>query len=68
MDYITMKRWLENRGCTTVVPCKDDQGNESVSYHYDGKSYPPVKIPSGDRIIWPAGSPMDLVMAFFGSD
>lgn len=67
MDYITMKLWLENRGCTTVVPCEDANGNKSVSYCYEGKSYPAVRIPANNRIIWPAGSPMDLVLACLGN-
>jgi hypothetical protein len=62
MDYITMKKWLESQGCITVVPCIDSQGCKSVSYIYQNASYPAVRIPEDNRIVWPAGSPIGLVM------
>lgn len=64
MTVDRLKKWLEAKGCTTVVPCKDEKtGEEFVHYYYKNQSYPQVRVPAEDRIVWPRGSPLDLVMS-----
>jgi hypothetical protein len=63
---LSIASWLSDRGYASAIRETDD-GVITVTYCNDtGKIWPAIRI--NDTVIWPAGSPFDLMMEFLESE